>query len=186
MIIVIIIVIALLGVLGFVFWNSISQKAVNDATTDTPTSSTAGDEPQRIAPSPETDKDYLDLQEWGVKFKLPSQSYGITYYQLLTNGSGLARGFDDHYYEFSTKEVENLGGECVDSGDGTVIRLASLSRSKNKIETQGAILVNDGQPIEGYYYYLQGAQSTCSSDNINLQSQSRDSLVELLKSPISY
>jgi len=183
-IVIVILVIALLGVLGFVFWQNFTKK---DPVTTTSEQKKTTSQPVETVKDP--NEGYLVLQDWKIKFKLATESDKITYYALPTNDAGIKKGFDAQYYEFSTKEVEALGESCAEPGgevSGTVIRLANLSRSKDKIATQGVILVNDGQPVGGYYYYLGGAQSTCSSNGTDLQIQDRAKVVDLLGNPIVY
>lgn len=178
-IIIVILVIALLGALGFVFWNNFMRKDSSQPV------ATNNQNISQSDTSTDADKDYLKIEDWKVKFKLTQGASEVTYYEVPAVSDYVKAGYDAKQFEFSTKAVEDLGENCIYSEDGNVVtRLATLRRSKEKI-ADGPI-VNNGQPVGGYYYYVVGAQSSCSTVGTDVQIKNRADVVELLKNPIAY
>jgi type II secretory pathway pseudopilin PulG len=180
-VIIVILLIALLGTLGFVFWQSFINKESTDAATD---------QKQATSQLAEEDKDldegYLVLKDWGIKFKLLTDSNEITYYkkQAEPNDKGV-----EEYYVFSTKRVEALGGQCAEPNDiGPVIRNGSISRTKIKREGEIASgsSVNNNESIADYYYYISGGQSLCANEGADIQQQDRDMIFETISNPLPY
>lgn len=138
LIIIIVLTVALLSTLGFVFWQNFMQ-------------------PKNTTPAVVTDvnKGYLVLNDWGVKFKLPTNlgSNKINY--------DLRAGKDFEAYVFSTSRVEALGGQCL-STDQNFINLGTISRSTSLSTAMTSPPTLAGK-IGDYYYYYQHPQSICSS-----------------------
>jgi len=177
-IIIVILVVALLGTLGFVFWQNIINKKSAEMSSD---SKQATNQPAEKVK--DTDKGYLVLKDWNIKFKLLANSNAITYYkkQAEPNDKGV-----EEYYEFSTKRVEAIGGQCVEPNTlGQVIRNGSISRTKVKREGEivSGSAVNNNEPIAGYYYYISGGQSTCANEGVDIQTQDRDMIFKTISNP---
>lgn len=148
-------IVALLGALGFIFW----QNFIHNETTVTKTETVT-----KPASEPEVDenKDYVVLQDWGIKFKRPAGRDDIKVYKLPAESNDM--GFEDKY-QFTTKRVEDFGEQCADSADGKAIRLATLDRTRTYSGevTPGSVHLNDSKPFNGYYYFVSPAQSYCTT-----------------------
>jgi len=96
----------------------------------------------------DTNEGYLVLEDWNVKFKLPTDlgSNVITYQK--TNDS-----YWGDYYEFSTERVSALGGDC-----------AGLNYFYRRTEpiTDPASAPDLAGKFGGYYYYVGHRQDVCS------------------------
>jgi hypothetical protein len=152
-IIIIILVVAVLGLLGFVFWqNYIVQ---NVKTKDQPDLSQQKSKPESES-AEDLKESYFVLDDWSVRFKISDGLTGIKYYKVSDS------------YELTTSRVEDLGGDCkepaVDEVPG-VIRLGSIGRKSNPVDSEYVLMLNDGEPINGYYYWYSAAQSTCAHDD---------------------
>lgn len=178
--IIIISVVALLvvGAIGYLFWNNFVK--TNNAQKDkTENSKVAANPSTSPSPTPNVadNTGYLVLDEWGVKFKAPDSIGEIHYYKKTSQPD--KEGLITEFYEFSSKRVEELGGQCVEpNSQNMTIRLAVLSRSKVKTEQENlhsSTLVNN-KPIDDYYYYTTGGQSVCSDNSADLQKQDRDAI----------
>lgn len=126
----------------------------------------------------DSEKQYLVLEDWGIKFKLPQTESEIVYYKEEANGV--------EYYDFTTRRVEALGGICAESDDqGSVTRLGSISRSSTKNEDHpSAYAINDNEPLGDYYYYNSGAQSLCADASPEIQAEDRKLVNDMLMNPI--
>jgi hypothetical protein len=118
------------------------------------------------------------LEDWGIQLEKP-ESIEVTFYK------GDDEGIDS--YEFSTKNVEALGERCVAANDdGPAVRMARLVRETNNEGTHlNGISANDGEPLNGYYFYAYGSHSLCSEDGRDIQTEERVPLIEMLKQPMS-
>lgn len=140
--------------------------------------------------SVKTNDKFLTLSDWNIQFQIPSYLVDITQYNIPTDNDNIKLGIDNTYYEFSTKQVENFGGDCVAPGvDGHVQRLANLIRASHQVDEPYTMNLNQS-PINGYFYYLYGEQSVCESGpsndaNAALETQDRASLLDMLKNPIA-
>lgn len=160
MIVVIILAVALVGTLGFVFWQNFMQPKTNSAKSDSSkvddkskaTPNTVGGS-DNSATTTDTNKGYLVLDDWGVKFKLPVGlgSDQVTYYKVNLDN-----------YAFSTKNVEALGGACVAPGDNGYVQYpAHMFRTTVEDKSIASAPTLAGK-FDDYYYYYQGAQAPCS------------------------
>ena len=174
-VVIICLVTALLCALGIVFYQNFVLKQQSEQKTQVSVSST-----KKTAPTASTtDKKTLEIPGWGVKVALPTDGTQITYYKKS--------GRLGEYYDFSTKAVEAIGGECATgfSGDGgTPARMGTLLRMKTK-DTTGAsapIPLNGGAPIDGYYYYYSSPQSTCGgADPTEAQTKAETTAVSTIE-----
>lgn len=144
-------VVALIGAMGFIFWQNfmqpdISKKATND-TTVTNTKQSANEDESKTA-STNQNEGYLVLDSWGVRFK-PTGNAKISYEQK--NGN----------YWFTTDTWKSLGGACNTNGGVFLERMSE----KSTIRASAPIPLNGEQKIGDYYYYYQGPQAVCSDTN---------------------
>lgn len=120
------------------------------------------------------ENEYLILEDWGIKFKIPEGSSGIKFYKFANIDA----------YDFSTDRVEALGGLCVDPEVGEAVRLASIGRLPTRSENTTSTAFFIDQPIDGYYYHVQGSQAACAESEYKMQSEDRLMLFEMLSNPI--
>jgi hypothetical protein len=177
-VIIVILVIALIGTLGFVFWQNFF--ASKDTTPQQEAGQIEKSSSSSENKSADLDKGYLVLKDWGVKFKLPQTKSEIVYYKEAANGV--------EYYDFTTKRVEALGETCVEpNSQGFVTRLGSISRSVTKNELHpSAYAINNNKPLGGFYYYNSGAQSLCATaeGSTDIQVEDRKLVNDMLMNPI--
>lgn len=129
-------------------------------------------EPQEEGQNSE-EVEYVNLEDWGVAFEQP-ETLEITFYK------GSDSGIDS--YEFSTKAVEALGGQCIATSDHSAMSIASIVRETSaEGERLNSIEVNNGEPINGYYYYIYGSHSLCSEEGGDIQTADREQLIEALR-----
>ena len=143
LIIIMILCVALIGALGFVYWQNFMQPKVSDKNV---VATKTADNTTTTTPAV-TNEGYLVLDNWNVKFKLPADlgDSAVTY-QKITDGSGV-------YYDISTERVSALGGDCA--------RLIRLIRSKESFGSSIGAPILAGQ-VGDYYYGFHGPQSACS------------------------
>jgi hypothetical protein len=164
-VIVVIIAVALVGALGFIFWQNTIGKA--SMPNEVQTTTAEG-----------TDTDFLTIGDWGIKFKLPQTQSKITYHRVDAEGGV--------YYGFSTKRVEALDDACADPVGHDATWLSSLTRFTSKqTNAVDMIVINNEEPIAGYYYYLVGSRSACSTSGAEIQSEDMMIIDTMLGSPIS-
>jgi hypothetical protein len=164
-VIIVILILAILGALGFVFWKNIQNKTQ-------PAS----------APSTSTTKDstvtqYLDLPYWSVKLQVPE---GLDLSNLVYNKTHIAEG--PEFYGFTTNRVKAQGGLCDNEAVGSLV---ILNRSLAK-DGYGTSINTD--PIDGYYYFLDGTDGGSISDCLKTDIAVQDRLLidALVKSVSSY
>jgi hypothetical protein len=151
-VIIVILVIALLGTLGFVFWQNFIHKDTLD------TSNTAKVESKQENTNENAKKsDQLTLSDWAIKFTISSSL-------TSTEVKYQAKGTDT--YVFTTARIQALGGECVKSPFGDTVNLARMT--EKPVATPDGELLNES-PINNYYYVLSGPISSCSSLDSNQQ-----------------
>ena len=173
-IIVVILGVALVGALGFIFYQNFVQKKTDSVAKTETQQSTSNKNSQSESNKSDTgqasiaDKDYLTISDWGVRFKIPSEtgSKEIKYYK------GLASKGD--VYLFTTSEVENLGGNCAYSSTDYWVPLATVIKSTQTPQEDESIQGYTGKLVAhlgDVYYYYQSPQSSCSNNNTSLQTE---------------
>lgn len=163
------IVVALLGALGFIFWQNFIHKEPTITKTEAVT---------KTQPKEEVDlsKGYLVLEDWGVKFKIPETKSEIVYYKVQND--------DGFFFEFTTKRVEALGENCVDNSTGGATRLGAISRSS--VKREGVYIIgsrpfNNNEPMgDGYYYYFSYTSALCADASGDIQGEDRRVIENLL------
>lgn len=142
LIIIAIIVLVLLGALGFVFWKRLNTPNKPQTSSD-----------KTALTKQTTTPDYITLADWGVTFKVADElkSTQVTYMKK--------QSADGSSYAFTTKRIHDLGGSCAaEPFGGTQI----LTRSTEKpVATPDGELLND-PAIDGYYYALSTPLAPCS------------------------
>lgn len=152
-VIIVILVVALLGTLGFIFW----QNFIKPETAQNTNSNTSKTENKEKTTDDTKKSNQLVLNDWGVKFTIaaPLASTEVKY-----------KARDANSYVFTTSRIEALGGECTKSPYGDT---ASLIRFTEKpVAVPDGELINES-PINGYYYALSGPIASCSGFDSNGQ-----------------
>ena len=180
LVIVVIVALLLVGGVGYVVYQNLNPKPIET------TENSVQDKDQTSKDDTETAENndgYLVLSDWGVKFKVPSDTGDrtINYYK------GIATKGDS--YLFTTSEVENLGGTCAYSS-GSWVALGSLGRAtvNNGVENsdtqgyQGELV----KKIDDYYYFYDNPvttnQGNCSEASVSMQTEDQNLIENLLKS----
>ena len=179
-VIIVIVAVAIIGVLGYVVWASaLAPKTTPDQTSQTPKPTPSEETPVEV----DENKGYLVLEDWGVKFELPDGLSSVKFFKNATT----ANSKDSDAYELTTERVEALGGQCAgETSDGKAIRLASINRTQTRQDDlASSVATNGNNPIAGYYYYVSGGQSICADQGADIQAQDRDTIVNMLLSPIA-
>ncbi len=157
--VIIALVVALLGALGFVFYQNFMQPKNTDnnlvATKNDTTGNVSGsnlnstsNEVVSTVDENASNVGYLVLNDWGVKFRLP---YGLGNDEVVYEKATDMSGSEEKYY-FSTKGLISLGSECA--------KAYGLIRGKE------APFAPVGSPIMiriigGYYYSYYTPQASC-------------------------
>jgi len=131
----------------------------------------------------EVSNGYLMLKDWGVKFKIPAGLKDVKAYKDIASVDSQEA---IEFYEFSTGRVEAIGQWCSarTAGKSNVTRLGIVDRTKKKQkEIVSAVPVNGNNPIGDYYYYMSGAQATCSDEGTDTQGQDMRLIVDMLQHP---
>ncbi len=176
-IVTIVLVVALVGVLGFMFWQNFTQKESDTAKKETPSTI----QPSEKAESSEDSK-YLALKDWGVKFEIPDslKSTAIEYVDVTDE----ANPDKNTTYGFTTKRYKELDGACQMKTDQmkalTIISKDKTGPDQPHIDT---VFLNDSKPINGYYYTTTGSSSQCSSNQETLKTEKadREALNEMIR-----
>lgn len=153
---IVIIAVLALAVIGLLVWRFVdsNNKKTEEATTSTQTeqSTETKDNTKQSVQEADLNEGYIVLEDWGVRFK-PSGGTRFSY----------SKTKDGDYYRFSTSVLENLGKYCEASegGKGTVFRSPTKDPSDSVVY---GLPLNNGQAINGYYYFMQGPQSMGCGD----------------------
>ncbi len=144
LIITVILVVALLGALGFIFWQNFINKKDSTATTTTTTTTTAtSTTPAATMPV----NDNLVISQWGVT--VPAKGF------ILISPSADNVGVTTQAIIDEAKRIN-----CSDNGIGTIFRTKSTAdfSSFTPVSAQ----------INGYYYgYIQPSQAACTDNQGN-------------------
>lgn len=139
-VIIVVLVVALLGALGYIFYNNFIAKKADVSKKDSGNSGVV--ETPKQEPSKDSNEGYVVLEDWGVRFK-PTSTTKISW--AKSGGS----------YAFTTDAWKNLTGAC-----NTEIK---VFRTPDKDNTPASppIALNDEQKIGDYYYYYLQPHDAC-------------------------
>lgn len=163
LVIIIVLAVALIGVLGFVFWqNFVNKPAPKTADTTQTTQTTSS-------------KNTVAVSEWGVKGTTTEDTTGLTYKiasNTETDGNGKQYTYDS--LTFITKGLEDACQKYA----GTVLRYSDPNAP--------AILSGDGPPetvaqagftsVNGHYFNFLHPQSACDGDQTDQDSLQQTSI----------
>lgn len=165
-------VLLIIAALVYVYITS-SNKSADNKDSSVATSQVSDDETEEPIVS---NDGYLVLSDWRVRSKLVDGLGEVKYYKRDANGVTS--------YHFTTARVEELGGMCRPESDGAdFTSLAILSRYDSEQQfTASPPAVSTNSPIDGKYYYVSLAQSSCSVNETDpaIQIADRDKLNALL------
>lgn len=158
----VVIVVALIGGLGFVFWRNFMAHDKTEAAK--PVSASA-----QASQTRPVSKDVV-LDDWGVKFT-PVASLSDTQVKTL-------RTYNQTAYAFTTTRIQALGDECTKPPFGDTVILIRFAEKPRA--TPDGELIGD-KPIGGYYYAVTGPPSGCKPGS-EVENKDRLALKESLKS----
>ena len=149
-IIIAILVFALIGALGFIFWSNFLQPKSDSGSfvkTDASPSPSA-------SAMPKTDDNTIVLSDWKVKLTIPEslKSTSVKYSKETRHGKT--------DYEFTTSRIEALGGDCATQPYGKSIVLSRVTEIPANA-MNGFVRVNQ-EPINGYYFTYTETIPACS------------------------
>ncbi|MEI6850888.1 MAG: hypothetical protein WCK26_02900 [Candidatus Saccharibacteria bacterium] len=174
LVIIIVLAVALVGTLGFVFYQNVIQKKDNVVKTDGSSkdadkNNKSSDDDNDAVVDP--NKGYLVLDDWGVKFKSPSNlgDNQITYRKDTMEYWG-------EYYGFSTKRLDALS-------QTSAVELYRLTDPIGEAPSAPSLAGVFG----GYYYYIRKPQQNPyygSGNNANAEIFDTDSqiIIKMLES----
>ncbi|MDR1033016.1 MAG: hypothetical protein LBL84_03345 [Candidatus Nomurabacteria bacterium] len=119
-----------------------------------------------------TNKGYLVVTEWGIKFKIPEGLSDVQY--VIADGQ---LRFGESYAESKGCKISDGSGAY-----GYILRSTSSKQAANLDDTtgtRGSLLGT--QAVGGYYYFYNNPQDSCDgsqkvSDNLSLMKQMIDTL----------
>jgi cytoskeletal protein RodZ len=170
-----ILIVALIGTLGFIFWQNFTAKNTQTAAE---ASASAHDQRSKSTSDATTPSErYVTLSDWGVKFKIDSSLASTTITQAKKREQG-ADGRD--YYVINTeRSVQAAQKSCPSQFEQTSPALYRLSDkpavdANDRTSDMMGILVNS-IPVNGYYYVLVQFGSYCPEGN----AQASDSGIDM-------
>ncbi len=180
----VILAVALIGTLGFVFWQNVMMPKTNVSDGKVVDNVKKLDDKSKVVntnsgldEAASSTKGYLVLDDWGVKFKLPTRlgDNEVTYFKGSSYRS-------EDSYTFSTKKVQNLGGSCAKSDVGLVVLFRSTTTiGSDNLYPNGP--VKPSSKVGSFNYYIDPAQMACDEGkDISVQVADRDMLSGLLLS----
>ena len=157
-VLIIAVTLTVLGVVGYLLWNNLSNQ---DQKLSGNSSEEKSDNNQ-----PDKDSGYLKIDAWNVRFKLAD---GLENTEVIYSIEG-------DTLSLTTKRIEAIGGECTKKPFNSTITITRYSESPG----QGpADILNDEQPIGGYYYTLYGPSAACSMFDENSEMTQEQSQIEI-------
>lgn len=163
-------VVALIGALGFIFWQNFLKKDEPQKTVET-----VKEEPKPVTVADETEeqKGYLAINEWSVRFKIPSEVGSETvFYEKAHEVTGLESG-----YGIITSGEKKLYNTCGLSPEPQVY----VHRGKNSQSTPEHVPLNSGKSLGGYYYFMSATMTRCEDSNQAKESEYQNILKSLVE-----
>lgn len=169
-------VVALIGALGFVFWqNFVHKEPIRNEAESIAQNKT--DQPEGVS----VNEGYVVIEKWGVRFK-PSENLTDT----NVNSSERNDQTNGTYFAFSTDRIKDLGGKCTEQPFADTVTLYRFTE-KPRATPDGELVKSE--PLGGYYYVLSAPSAGCTNFDSNenmkprseVETSDRDSLKESIK-----
>jgi cytoskeletal protein RodZ len=181
-VVIIILVVAIIGALGFVVWQNYLQPKANPGSSQADTNKSNGTSPE----SQQTNK-YITLTDWNVKLKVPNNLEAST---IKYNKNRIAEA--PEYYSLTTTKIYDQGGKCATGYPfGDIVSLERTTDKQTAIEnaaSYGGELINNSAINNYFYYYQTSIASTTpvpSCAVTSLANSERALLIELVKSLVA-
>jgi hypothetical protein len=160
----IIILVVLVCVVSFLYWNNFVQVKNNNREGKTSTdskqiSSKSSTEPVDTENSKNNSEDRLVLSDWRVVFTMVPELRDTEVKYVQRNSPD-----NQTTYAFTTARIQALGGECTRQTFGDTIHLSRFTEKPRAVPD--GELINEN-PIDGYYYALGGPLAGCSAVDEN-------------------
>lgn len=167
-------VVALIGALGFVFWqNFIHEEPVRTELLKTEVTKNNGDNSAKE----EDNKDYLVIKALGVRAKIPES----------LKDTKIVYTLDGETLYLVTSRVKSILESCnyKDTAGTSVNASVAIERSKSKSMFNGIdapVLLRE-EPYAGYYYGYSAPVplKSCTSSQIDVQKNDAEALIEMFK-----
>jgi hypothetical protein len=176
------VVLIIVGAAGYLFWNNFIANEKSDSTKEVSKSSKTNVSP---SPTPTTDASKLTLSDWKITFSIPDtlKDTSIKYYERRSNDNPSVA-----YYAFTTKRIQDLGGQCASQTFGDTVILNRFSEDQPAYPDSYWV---SPDKVDGYRYVLSGPIASCSGTTADGQAtqktsqaetSDKESLIKLLES----
>jgi hypothetical protein len=153
-VIIIVLVVALLGALGFVFWQNFVNKPATTSTTDSLV----------LADNTDSENNNIAISEWGVSGSYTKTNESLVQYILDTSN-----GYDYVYFDTTNvpDDCKSYGGTIKRFGktDDVVYNSGSTGSTAVQIYDENGGDTDKFKKIGDMYYLYEGPQSVCRMDN---------------------
>lgn len=182
-IIISVVVLIIIGAIGYVFWNNFIAHKKSEDTAQVPSSSNT-----QASPKPVTDTGQLRVAAWNVTFSMPDalKNTSVKYYERTSSDTPPVT-----YYAFTTQRIQDLGGRCASQPLGDTVILNRFTEDQPAYPDSYWV---SPEKIDGYRYVLSGPAASCSggtsddqttTETSQTETNDKQSLIELVKSMVS-
>lgn len=154
-VLIIVLVVALLGALGYIFWQNFIKEEPSTQESNTKIARLTENTNDEVASEPKNESDPLKIDEWQIQIP-NAEAYRVAKSTQSDNPDG-----SDAYviYKVSTyeisKETKTLG--CPEDDIGYIVRLKTVMNGDPRVRTE---------KINGYYYlFAPRSQAACAGAN---------------------
>lgn len=156
-IIISVLVVALIGAIGFIFWQNVLQpKPTDNSTHKSANSDNSSSKTDNKATSADLNKGYVVLDDWGVRFKEINSE--ISWSRTSVNSYNAS---NNNTYYFTTDAWKNLPTAC-----NTEIPLIRMTE-KDSTMMSPPVALNDEEKIGDYYYYYLSPHDACGGETMD-------------------
>jgi type II secretory pathway pseudopilin PulG len=168
-IIIVILVVALVSALGYIFWQNYTSKNTQQASTAQVAASSGKQQSQSATPAGDR---YETLEAWGVKFKLDDsiKDTGVVQYKRYDQASP-----PREYYVLNTASADKVWKETCPGMSSPTGDLLYRFTEKPSVDVEGQLLEADGillnpASIDGYYYvWVRQGYVECSPNSQTIE-----------------
>lgn len=165
-------VVALIGALGFIFWQNIIQTNNQPSTQDVSKNTVESKSSASPAPSKQDDSQFFGIDEWSVQFKLSSTLLSTKVIAKQRNETIYPSGERLQYYELTTERILSTDDTCY----GVVYLLRYNKLPQQTGQGGGSETILNTNPINGFYYASSGPSTGPSCISHSDASEIRSSL----------